>query len=142
MGRGKRREPEVSLLSFPFPSCPLRSLFLSPQPPHNTEGPLLRRERQRSHLVPGHGARVRYSLDTNENIPFFKYTSKNSGTVSVPDYKVETLYSGKKSGHRVSVFHCAQSTTLWSLLSLWFKQTSDRANRVTMETVTYRVLKV
>ena len=28
----------------PFPSCPARSLFLSPQPPHNTKRPLRRRE--------------------------------------------------------------------------------------------------
>ena len=28
--------------------------------------------RQRSHLVPGHGARVRYSLGTNVNTPFFQ----------------------------------------------------------------------
>ena len=34
---------EVSLLSSPFPSCPARSLFLSPQPPHNTKRPLWRR---------------------------------------------------------------------------------------------------
>ena len=93
-GRGKRRDPEVSLLSFPFPSCSLRSLFFSPQPPHNTERPLRRRERQRSHLVPEQGARVRYSLDTNVNTPFFKYTSRNSDTV--PEYKFETLYSGGK----------------------------------------------
>ena len=34
----------ASLLSFPFPSCLGRSLFLSPQPPHNTKRPLWRRE--------------------------------------------------------------------------------------------------
>ena len=39
MGRGKRRER-----SFPFPSCPARSLFLSPQPPYNKKRPLRRRE--------------------------------------------------------------------------------------------------
>ena len=50
--------------------------------------------RQRSHLVPGHGARVRYSLDTDVNTPFFKYTSRNSNTA--PEYKVETLYSREK----------------------------------------------
>ena len=33
-----------SLLSSPFPSCPARFLFLSPQPPYNTKGPLRRRE--------------------------------------------------------------------------------------------------
>ena len=39
MGRGKRRER-----SFPFPSCPARSLFLSPQPPYYTKRPLRKRE--------------------------------------------------------------------------------------------------
>ena len=32
-----KRETAASLLSSPFPSCPARSLFLSPQPPHNTK---------------------------------------------------------------------------------------------------------
>ena len=40
MGRGKRQEPEASLFSFPFSSCPAHSLFLSPHPPHNTKRPL------------------------------------------------------------------------------------------------------
>ena len=35
---GKREKAGASLLSFPFPSCPERSLFLSPQPPHNKKG--------------------------------------------------------------------------------------------------------
>ena len=35
---GKRETAgALSLLSSPFPSCPARSLFLSPQPPHNTK---------------------------------------------------------------------------------------------------------
>ena len=34
---GKRERAGASLLSSPFPSCPARSLFLSPQPPHNTK---------------------------------------------------------------------------------------------------------
>ena len=34
---GKRETAGASLLSSPFPSCPARSLFLSPQPPHNTK---------------------------------------------------------------------------------------------------------
>ena len=36
-------------LSSPFPSFPACSLFLSPQPPHNTKRPLQRREFYRSH---------------------------------------------------------------------------------------------
>ena len=35
---------ESSLLSSPFPSCPARFLFISPQPPYNTKRPLRRRE--------------------------------------------------------------------------------------------------
>ena len=35
---------ESSLLSSPFPSCPTRFLFISPQPPYNTKRPLRRRE--------------------------------------------------------------------------------------------------
>ena len=34
---GKREKAGTSLLFFPFISCPARSLFLSPQPPHNTK---------------------------------------------------------------------------------------------------------
>ena len=39
MGRGEKRER-----SFLFPSCPARSLFISPQPPYYTKRPLWRRE--------------------------------------------------------------------------------------------------
>ena len=42
---GKRKKAGASLLSFPFPSCPARCLFLSPQLPHNTKRPLRRRLR-------------------------------------------------------------------------------------------------
>ena len=42
---GKREKAEASLLSSTFPSCPARSLFLSPQAPNNTKRPLQRRER-------------------------------------------------------------------------------------------------
>ena len=35
---------ESSLLSSPFPSCPARFLFISPQPSYNTKRPLRRRE--------------------------------------------------------------------------------------------------
>ena len=36
--------PEASPLSFPFPSCRARSLYLSPQAPYNTKRLLRRRE--------------------------------------------------------------------------------------------------
>ena len=39
---GKREKAGASLLSFLFPSSPARSLFLSPQPPHNIKRPLRR----------------------------------------------------------------------------------------------------
>ena len=41
---GKKEKAAASLLSFPFPSFPARSLFLSPQPSHNTKRPLWKRE--------------------------------------------------------------------------------------------------
>ena len=52
---------------------------------------------QRSHLVPGHGARARYSLGTNVNTLFLQeYPRKNSDRVPMPEYKVDNLYSGTK----------------------------------------------
>ena len=55
--------------------------------------------RQPSHLVPGPGARVLYSPGANVNTPFFQaHPRKNSDTVPVPEYQVETLYSGTKVG--------------------------------------------
>ena len=61
--------------------------------------------RQRSHLMPGNDARVRYSLGANVNTPFFQVPTLNSG-----------------DGHRVPV--CIQfflvlglsATALYSLL--------------------------
>ena len=47
-----------------------------------------------SHLVPEHDYR-RALMWTHRS---FKDTPQNSGTVSVPEYKVETLYSGTKVG--------------------------------------------
>ena len=44
------------------------------------------------------GARARLSLGTNVNTRFFKDPPQNSGTVSVPEYKVETSYSGTTVG--------------------------------------------
>ena len=52
--RGERREEGKggsSLLSFSFPSCPARCLFLSPQPPHDTKRPLRRREKPTQNFV-------------------------------------------------------------------------------------------
>ena len=48
MGRGKRREP---LFSLPPSHRTPRSLFLSPQPPHNTKRPLGRREPSGKFLI-------------------------------------------------------------------------------------------
>ena len=52
-----------------------------------------------SHLVPENSAWARLSLGTNVNTPFFQGpTSTHSGTLSVPEYKVETLSSDTKVG--------------------------------------------
>ena len=52
---------------------------------------------QRLHLVPGHGAQVRYSPGTNVNTLFFQGNPRwNSDTVPMPEYKVDNLYSGTK----------------------------------------------
>ena len=43
-------------------------------------------KRQRSHLVPGYGARVRHSLGTNVNTPFFQvHTLELGHKVPVPE---------------------------------------------------------
>ena len=44
------------------------------------------------------GARARLSLGTNVNTPFFPGPTPEFGTVSLPEYKVEALYSGTKVG--------------------------------------------
>ena len=59
MGSGKRREG-----SFPFPSCPARCIFLSPQPPYNTKRPLWGsggERRQMDH----HPLRYAYKAESN-----------------------------------------------------------------------------
>ena len=72
--------------------------------------------RQRSHLAPGHGARVRYSLGTNVSTPFFQ---------------VPTLELGHGHGARVSTrLRPCTRVCLFSLLSSGFKMASDRAKRI------------
>ena len=49
-----------------------------------------------SHLIPGHGARVRYSLATNVNTsPLPKYPGQNLGTDQVPNNKIASEYRTK-----------------------------------------------
>ena len=61
--------------------------------------PLKQILRQRSHLVPGHGARVRYSLSTNVNTPFFQVpTLEFAHGTGARIQLVSTLYSGTKVG--------------------------------------------
>ena len=82
------------------------------------------RVRQRSHLVPGLGARVRYSLGTNVNTRYFQLPTVESGTVAVrSQVQGRALLPGHNSGHWVPV--CIQvllvlgsSTAVYSLLSL------------------------
>ena len=62
--------------------------------------------RQRSHLVPWHGARVRYSLGTNVNAPFFQVPTLEFGHGAGVRIQGLDLVLGHKSGHRVPV--CTQ----------------------------------
>ena len=55
----------------------------------------------RSHLVPEHGARVRFLMGTDVNTPFLQVPTLEflySGTGTLPEYKVSTLYSGTALG--------------------------------------------
>ena len=62
--------------------------------------------RQRSHLVPGDGARVRFSLVTNVNAPFFQVPTLEFGHGAGVRIQGLDLVLGHKSGHRVPV--CTQ----------------------------------
>ena len=62
---------------------------------------------QRSHLVPGHGARVRHSLGTNVNTLFFQdIPTLEFGHGADARVQGRQLVLGHKSGHRVPV--CTQ----------------------------------
>ena len=83
--------------------------------------------RQRSHLEPGHSARVRYLLGTNVNTPFFQVPTIEFGHVTVPelDLVLGPLWASGPCVHTIFVSSW-QSTTLFSLLSSCFKMASDR----------------
>ena len=52
-----------------------------------------------SHLVPEYGARVRLSLSTNANAPFYQVSTSEFGhVVSLPKYKIKTSFSGTEVG--------------------------------------------
>lgn len=96
---------------------------------------VLNRFRQRSHLMPGRKARVRYSLHPRQ--------SSGSAPMLV---RVQNLVPGHSSGHRVPV--CARLCWLRlcipiipsdTYVSKWRLTGRNGAN---MWTVTYRVLKV
>ena len=59
--------------------------------------------RQRSHLVPGRGAGVRYSLGTNVNTPFFQVSTLEFGHGAGARIQGLDLVLGHKSGHLVPV---------------------------------------
>ena len=59
--------------------------------------------RQRPHLVPRHGARVRYSLGTNVNTPFFQVPTLEFGHGAGTRIQGLDLVLGHKSGQRVPV---------------------------------------
>ena len=113
---GKREKAGTSLLFFPFISCPARSLFLSPQPPHNTKKPLRRREPppapsrdliliQDGHPGEARSARSRRSygkIGDSEHYTFYETCRRHclssliTGTVSLNDlFKSESRYSYK-----------------------------------------------
>ena len=108
---GKREKAGTSLLFFPFLSCPARSLFLSPQPPHNTKRPLRRREPapwrdliliQDGHPGEARSARSRRSygkIGDSEHYTFYETCRRHclssliTGTVSLNDlFKSESRY--------------------------------------------------
>ena len=70
------------------------------------------RLRQRSHLIPGHGARVRFLLGTNVNTLFFQVTKL---------HWIQVLVC------RPSLLVLGQSTALFSLLCSCLKMASNRA---------------
>ena len=90
--------------------------------------------RQRSHLVPGHGARLRHSLGTDVNTPFFRVPTLEfgHGAGARLQAKVSTLYSGTKVGtgslyaHNFCKFLAVHCFVL-AAISLCFKVASDRA---------------
>ena len=63
-----------------------------------------------SHLVPEHD--YRWALMWTHR--FFKDPPKNSDTVSVPEYKVETLYSGTKVGVYILGTQCLNTAPVWT----------------------------
>ena len=62
------------------------------------------RFRQRSYLVPGHGARVRYSLGTNVNTPFFQVPTLEFGHSAGAWLQGLNSVLGHKSGHQLPVW--------------------------------------
>ena len=77
---------------------------------------------QRLHLVPGHGAHVRYSLGTNVNTPFLQVPAPEFGHGAGARVQGVDLVLGHKNGHRVPVrtqpgrfVSSGQSTALLSL---------------------------
>ena len=58
---------------------------------------------QRSHLVSGHGARVRYLLGTNVNTAFFQVPTLEFRQGAGARVQGRDLVLGHKSGHRVPV---------------------------------------
>ena len=117
---GKREKAGTSLLFFPFISCPARSLFLSPQPPHNTKNrslcggespprpPAPSRDLiliQDGHPGEARSARSRRSygkIGDSEHYTFYETCRRHclssliTGTVSLNDlFKSESRYSYK-----------------------------------------------
>lgn len=105
--------------------------------------------RHRSHLVPGHRARVLYLPSTNVNTPFSQVSSLEFGHDADTWVQGRGLALAHSSGQRVPVctpvlLVLGQSTTLSSLLSSCFKIAFDRvkwSNYIWTHS-TYRVVKM
>ena len=99
-------------------------------------------------MVPGHGARVRYSLGTNVKTLFFLVPEPEFGHGAGAEYKVETLYSGTKVGTGVPVCTpffssvAVQGFVIVAKLMFLKKWRLTERNGVTIYAVAYRVLTV
>ena len=99
MDEGQLGYPECGGSTILYPCLGTSALALS------VNAPLVNLS-QLSHLVPGHGARVRYSVGTNVNTPFFQVPTLEFGHADGAGARVQglDLVLGRQSGHWVPVF--------------------------------------
>ena len=99
MDEGQLGYPECGGSTILYPCLGTSALALS------VNAPLVNLS-QLSHLVPGHGARVRYSVGTNVNTLFFQVPTLEFGHADDAGARVQglDLVLGHQSGHWVPVF--------------------------------------